>query len=75
MNLSPVEEPTISTPVRALVSRVRRFLARHLICRFVNHRLGTDRGVAIGAKLVDRWCARCDKHIQIPLEEEDYDSR
>lgn len=42
------------------------------LCGKIGHRLGSDRGLLLGARLVDRWCARCDKHIQIPLDEEDY---
>lgn len=47
-----------------------RFILRNTVCRMAGHRLGTDSGILLGARMVDRWCARCDKRLQIPMDED-----
>lgn len=60
-----------SAEVRCLTKPFR--LLKQTLCGVIfNHRPlhPTDRGMMIGGKLCDRWCARCGKMVTMPMAED-----
>ena len=54
----------LSTPFRLLKQKLCGAIFHHRPLH------PTDRGLLLGSKLCDRWCARCGKMVKIPMAED-----